>query len=114
MLLILPQVGGEDAEPPLVLGPGVVFLPELLPELGELELVLIRAVKEGPRRFHSAWRRPLLPLWIFFNQTARYDLFGQASQFQIYLLRLNACLEKIMLVSSFNKEKAIDEAFFEH
>ena len=68
MLLILPQVGGEDAEPPLVLGPGVVFLPELLPELGELELVLIRAVKEGSRRLHSAQRRPLS---IFFNQTTR-------------------------------------------
>ena len=68
VLLILPQVGGEDAEPPLVLGPGVVFLPELLPELGELELVLIRAVKEGSRRLHSAQRRPLS---IFFNQTTR-------------------------------------------
>ena len=37
-----------------------------------------------------------------------YDLFGQ---FQKYLPCLNACLEMIVLVSSFKKENALEEIF---
>ena len=41
MLLVLSQILLEDGESPRVLGPGVVSLPELLPEPGELELVMV-------------------------------------------------------------------------
>ena len=42
MLLVLSQVLLEDGESPHVLGPGVVSLPELLSEPGELELVMVQ------------------------------------------------------------------------
>ena len=40
MLFVLSQILLEDGESPRVLRPGVVNLPELLPEPGELQLVM--------------------------------------------------------------------------